>query len=146
MGVDKFLRIVSLAFAVMFGLPGCGALYTMQASSKELDKQPGIEKSGKNDVTRKEFRDDKFLVETAKRYGLMALFAETVYRREFAANDREIIGCKYLEPGWSPENINFGMPKLPGAIEGWERWVPTGQSIPPFPTPHNRLFLLKHTL
>lgn len=140
MRFKRIFPVIALFFVIIFGLSGCGALYTMQASSKELDKEPGVKESGKNDVTRKEFRDDRFLVETAKRYGLMALFAETVYRRELVANSREITGCKYLEPGWPSEDVNFGMPKLPGAIEGWERWVPTDKSVQPCLTHKNGLF------
>jgi hypothetical protein len=96
-------------------------------------------KLGKNDVTEKQFEDDEFLIDMANRYGLMALFAETVYRGELHKNVRDEMGCKYLEPGWEGDG-QYGMPKVPGSASGWERWIPMVSGEPPCINDKNGLY------
>jgi len=104
---------------------GCGALVTHEASRDVYDNK-GDGKPGKNDVSKPKNRDDWFLVEMSKKYGLMALFALTAYRYDMVPSDRDHHGCDYLNPDFLGDR-NFGMPKAVesnSASERWERWVP----------------------
>lgn len=130
----KPLLPVTLAVSLVAAAAGCGPLLTLEASSSRYDKP-----TGKNDVTEKLFEDDEFLADLAKRYGLMALFAEVVYRGELNERDRDRDGCRYLDPGWQG-NRQFGMPRLPGAENGWERWIPKTQGEQPCMNDANGLF------
>ncbi|WP_332855384.1 DUF6792 domain-containing protein [Duganella sp. S19_KUP01_CR8] len=113
---------------------GCGVLHSIDAERKDYDSPPG-----KNDVTMKQFEDDDFLVELANRYGLMALFAETVYRGELNEDVRDEQGCKYLDHGWNGQ-AQYGMPRVPNSASGWERWIPTEPGESPCMKDSNGLF------
>lgn len=113
---------------------GCGAVLTAEADRNVYDAP-----LGSNDITKRAFEDDKFIVEMANRYGLMALFAETVYRAELDEAVRDQLGCMYLVPGWQG-NAQFGMPKVAGAVSGWERWIPTDSGEAPCLNDQSGLF------
>ena len=129
---DLLLKL--LAVVLLSSTLGCGALMTYEVSGKEYDKPPG-----KNDVTPKPFEDDEFLVEMANRYGLMALFAEIVYRSELHEDVRDDQGCKYLVQGQNGD-AQYGMPKIADSTEGWERWIPNGVGAPPCRNDKNGLY------
>lgn len=100
--MQKKWLLVAAVPVIALGLAGCGALLTLEASRSIYD-QP----QGKNDVQKKPFENDEFLVETARRYGLMALFAETAYRGELLEKDRDELSCSYLKPGWSGDGAGI---------------------------------------
>lgn len=129
-------RAAALAAGLLLlgAIPGCGALMTLEASRDAYSKPNGL-----NDVTEKKSEDDEFLVETSRRYGLMALFAETVYRGELQAAARDEQGCQYLDAGWKGD-AQYGMPRAAGAAAGWARWIPTGPGEPPCMNHQNGLF------
>lgn len=105
------LRRVFIACALI-ALLGCGSLVTLNANRSYYDAC--------NDTKRPSDTQDTFLVDTAYRFGLMALFAEVAYRRDRGDSVKDGEGCRYLDG--SPGQESFGMPG------GWKRWVP-----PPLP-------------
>jgi hypothetical protein len=117
----SFKSTLLAVLTIALSTTGCGAIKTWDAASKSYGKKQG----GKNDDTEAVFSEDRYLVDTANRFGLMALFAETAYRRELTLpnqqRDRE--ACEYLEADWNGNRMR-GMPRLADAEEGWERWVP----------------------
>ncbi len=112
-------RLLSLLCATLL-LSGCGALVTLHAGSPQHD--------ARNDRTEPDNRADAFLTEMAERFGVMALFAEVVYRRDLPPEARDGQGCRYLEPGAPP--LDFGMPR-DASGRGWKRWVPPPDLQPP---------------
>lgn len=125
---------IAAGLLLLGAIPGCGALMTLEAS-RDAYSHP----HGPNDVTEKKSEDDEFLVETSRRYGLMALFAETVYRGELQAAVRDEQGCQYLDAGWQGD-AQYGMPRAADAAAGWERWIPTGPGEAPCMNHKNGLF------
>jgi hypothetical protein len=109
---------VTALIVFTFMLCGCGALVTHQVSQrpdvvKALEKKPDL-------------AEDKFLVDMAKRYGLMALFAQTAYRKDLGVKDRDDKACDYLD---APEQdaeaeIRKNMPRISNANGGWMRYRP----------------------
>lgn len=119
--------------AIVLVTTGCGALKTWDADSKSHDAH--------NDTTEAVFRQDRYLVDAAKRFGLMALFAETAYRRELTLPDgqRDREACGYLKADWKGNRLR-GMPRSADDRQGWERWAPGGDAEPPCRNSENGLF------
>lgn len=117
----RFFNKLSWTFLIaclFLAIPGCGALRTLQASSHKYDrKEDGT--GGRNDVAVPNFAEDRYLVDTANRFALMALFAETVYRRELPEKQRDKEGCRYLDK--DQVQPDYGMPRQGEA--GWRRWL-----------------------
>ncbi|OIQ03984.1 MAG: hypothetical protein AUK36_01340 [Zetaproteobacteria bacterium CG2_30_59_37] len=67
---------------------------------------------------------DEFAVTIARKFGLMALFAEVAYRKDIEEETRDELACSYIQSG---EKETFGMPQ-PDAFGHWERWHGT-QSV-----------------
>lgn len=106
----QVVGIIVLTIAVV----GCGPLLTLYAkSSIKCEEMTSADpKCGKPAV-------DEFSQLLANKFGLMALFAEVVYRRDLEEGLRDAGGCDYLN---SSIIIDYGMP---GAKNGrWERWRP----------------------
>ena len=118
-------RIIGLVFIILLVIVvGCGPMRTLEASRDAYSKMEG--QSGVNDVTMPDPNDDWFLVDLSKKYGLMALFALTVYRYDLSPNDRDRHACDYLNPDFSGDR-NFGMPMHSdhrSEFGRWVRWVP----------------------
>lgn len=108
---------IGLAVVLAIALSGCGPLVTAYAGLSSND--------GENDRTQYRPESDALLGEMARKFGLMALFAEVVYRRDIPEDVRDGQGCAYLESGKeNSEAARFGMP---GGGEGqgrWKRWIP----------------------
>ena len=112
----RLARCLSMAL-IPVALSGCGAAVTLYASQDKFDTT--------NSTTRVNNNEDQFLVDVAHRFGLMALFAEVVYRRDFKDAEKDGKGCRYLDGKQaSPDELNFGMPRSGAGREGWRRWVP----------------------
>lgn len=106
------IALISLAFS------GCGVLVTMRANQEEFNEPV-------NSTARSKDSEDTFLVDIAHRFGLMALFAEVVYRRDLNDSNKDGQGCRYLEGKHESEDeLNFGMPHDMHGQGGWRRWVP----------------------
>ena len=82
--VSKWLAAVTVA-AMVISLAGCGVFVTMYANQKSND--------GENDTEKFKPETDRFLVDMAQRFGLMALLAEAVYRRDLPRDARDSGGC-----------------------------------------------------
>lgn len=97
-------------------LAGCGVFVTMHAGQASND--------GQNDTAAFKPETDRFLVDMAQRFGLMALFAEAVYRRDLPREARDSQGCAYLAStaAGSPAPT-YGMPQV--SAGRWLRWTPT---------------------
>lgn len=111
---SRFITAATIV-ALLASLGGCGALVTLYASQTFND--------GQNDTGMLKPESDRFLVDSAKRFGLMALLAEAVYRRDLPREARDDQGCAYLDATAS------GVPAptygLPQASTGrWLRWAP----------------------
>lgn len=100
---------------MVLSLGGCGALVTLYADHKSHD--------GKNDTADFKPETDRFLVDMAQRFGLMALFAEAVYRRDLPRAVRDRDGCAYLAAAASGAAApTYGMPQA--GTGRWLRWTP----------------------
>jgi len=99
-----------------FMLSGCGALVTYEAS-----RQPDVVKALK---ATPDLAEDKFLVDMAKRYGLMALFAQTAYRKDLNVENRDDKACDYLDESTSNYKTDglVHMPRNADGKGGWERY------------------------
>ncbi|MBV1928890.1 MAG: lipase family protein [Gammaproteobacteria bacterium] len=117
---SKSFRLLSL-FLMALMVTGCGPLLTKYADSSRFDEEN--ETSGPN------LAGDEFLNEVARRFGLMALFAEVVYRRDLDKERRDQDGCNYTEESGSVLPT-FGMPtpypEPTKPQKQWKRW--TGSS------------------
>lgn len=112
------LKALLMLLMTMF-LGGCGAVVTLY-SSLEL-------KDGANQTSRPPPETDRFLVDMAHRFGLMALFAEAVYRRDLDDNAKDGKGCAYLTAPAQKDNAEvtrYGMPNGHLGKAGWQRWKP----------------------
>lgn len=106
---------VVLLLALVAALAGCGMLVTAYASLPVNDEG--------NDTAEPALATDRLLGELAQRFGLMALFAEVVYRNDLTQDERDAKGCDYLNGGQpDPAHLAFGMPH--GGEGRWKRWVP----------------------
>jgi hypothetical protein len=110
-------RIITwlLTSMILLLVVGCGPFKTLLADQSKYD--------AKNHTARPNELQDAFLLETANRFGLMALFAETVYRRDLADDLKDSAGCNYLQQ--APEDVSrpyHGMPQ--GKDGAWSRWRP----------------------
>jgi Lipase (class 3) len=120
----------TLGAAVLMLLSGCGTAVTWYAS---MDHN-----NGKNDVRDPKSLNlaaDEYLVDTAMRFGLMALLSEAVYRRDLSREERDARGCAYVaeaKPG--NDGPRYGLPDtVKGSDNGkdnakgkprWLRWAP----------------------
>lgn len=126
---QKFGRWVHIfiSVALITATSGCGSISLFNASMDVHSDDKDRNLYGKNNVTKPDDKDDWFLVDLSKKYGLMALFATTVYRYDLPKSQRDDLGCAYLKDG-SLGDRNFGMPSNSGfgaKGERWERWTPT---------------------
>lgn len=107
-------------------LSGCGTIKSYQ-SAKIVEER----KYDKPDPAK-----DKFVVDMAKRYGLMALFAQTAYREDLPIEARYQKACS--EDGsasGSSDDVLAQMPRQLGAKHGWERWRPQKDRSAASPSP-----------
>lgn len=112
--VSKFTAATAVA-ALLACLSGCGALVTLYASRDFKD--------GDNDTNGFQQETDRYLIDSAKRFGLMALLAEAVYRRDLPREARDDQGCNYLEAAASGAAApTYGLPQ--SGTGRWLRWVP----------------------
>jgi pimeloyl-ACP methyl ester carboxylesterase len=113
--------LAALVVALSTGtLAGCGVLVTLFASLESNDGSNHAPKQPPPLAT------DAYVVETAHKFALMALFAEVVYRRDIPKDVRTGQGCDYLKPGNAgSKRALFGMPRGGAEAGRWERWIPT---------------------
>lgn len=114
-----------LIAAIIFTcMSGCGAIKAINAQSDMHSKMEGH--SGKNDVTRPSPSRDEFLLDMSRKYGLMSLFALTVYRYDLDDTRRAKDGCNLLKR--KPEiDGRYGMPNS-GVVQ-WARWEPESSDL-----------------
>ena len=115
-------------------LSSCGVVRTKYASLQYASRS--------NDTGNPDFRDDVYLYELADRFGLMAHFAQVVYRDDLVTKSKEyadsgelksvrVLGddmgsaCNYLSPNVALPT--YGMPYIMPADESyregmWSRW------------------------
>ncbi|NRF67796.1 hypothetical protein HLB44_12455 [Aquincola sp. S2] len=112
--VSKFVAAMAVT-AMATSLAGCGVFVTMYASQTSND--------GGNDSEKFRPETDRFLVDMAQRFGLMALLAEAVYRRDLPRDARDSDGCAYLATaGSGAPTPTYGMPQV--RTGRWLRWTP----------------------
>ena len=111
--VSKCLAAMAVA-AMATSLAGCGVFVTMYASQKSNDAE--------NDTEMLKPETDRFLVDMAQRFGLMALLAEAVYRRDLPRDARDKDGCAYLATTSGQMAPTYGMPQV--STGRWLRWTP----------------------
>lgn len=95
-------------------LAGCGVARTWYANLRFNDKG--------NDIASLDAQDDALLNEFAQRFGLMALLSEATYRRDLHVDERDTVGCAYLENDVATALPDYGMPF--SSAGRWKRWVP----------------------
>ncbi len=114
LGTARRMATLALA-ATALSLAGCGAIVTMYASLPAQD--------GHNDTEPFKPKTDRFLQDSAQRFGLMALLSEAVYRRDLSQDARDHEGCAYLATAASGvPTPTYGMPQ--DATGRWVRWAP----------------------
>jgi hypothetical protein len=110
---------VGALLLVLWSLSGCGPLLTAYADRSKFDAI--------NDTTQPDGLQDAFMLEMADRFGLMAWFAEIVYRRDFSDVLKDHAGCGYLVAAQAADSKpDFGMPY--GSDGRWTRWLPATTS------------------
>lgn len=110
---------VGALWLALWALSGCGPLLTAYADRSKFDAI--------NDTTQPNGLQDAFMLEMADRFGLMAWFAEIVYRRDFSDALKDHAGCGYLVAAQAADsNPDFGMPY--GRDGRWTRWLPATTS------------------
>ena len=118
-----FSRLYSLLFSffISVGVSGCGAVNVLEASRViyDDDLQKIIRTSGKNDIRIPQYKDDWFLEEMSKRFGLMAFFALVVYGCDEDLLDKYPDACKNT---LVDNTSKFGMPYSDNEKIRWERW------------------------
>jgi broad specificity phosphatase PhoE len=113
----RFSRFIVTAVVASLtaGLAGCGAGLTWYASRPSQD--------GDNDVADFKPDTDRYLIESAQRFGLMALLAEAVYRRDLDRAVRDDEGCAYLDAAaMGAAAPRYGLPEA--GADRWVRWTP----------------------
>ena len=109
------LIIAMVVAGIAISLAGCGVFVTMYAGQKSNDNG--------NDIEKFKPEGDRFLVDMARRFGLMALFAEAVYRRDLPRDARNRDGCAYLTATAAGSTVpTYGMPQV--GTGRWLRWTP----------------------
>lgn len=112
--ISKLFATAAMA-AVLASLAGCGALVTFYASQEFND--------GENDTQAFKPEADRYLIDSAKRFGLMALLAEAVYRRDLPRAERDKQGCAYLAAAATGSPApTYGLPQ--SSTGRWLRWAP----------------------
>jgi len=112
------LVIAAAMAAGLITLSGCGSAITWYASWPIND--------GQNDTGEFQPETDRYLIESAKRFGLMALLAEAVYRRDLPRDNRDQQGCAYLPAAAAGAPApTYGLPQ--GDTGRWVRWTPAGK-------------------
>lgn len=115
-------RLVFVGLPVLLVLmSGCGTLVTYYASF-ELNNAGNAD-----EVEMPPLHADPFLIDMTRKFGVFALFAGVVYRDDYEPNERDGLGCSYLQPGADPKRVEFGMPRDPFGSDKdsrWKRWVP----------------------
>lgn len=118
--ISIFTWRVSLAL-IFLGLSGCGVFATLNANRATYNKGNSIDRASDS--------EDQFLVDIADRFGLMALFAEVVYRRDLKDKEKDGQGCRYLDGKQASDyELNFGMPQDGDGQGRWRRWIPSPAS------------------
>lgn len=124
--IAKRYAEIIIAGALIAVTSGCGSLNLIAANQASLNHDPKHGHNGKNDINKPEAKDDWFLVDMSKKFGLMSLFAMTAYRYDLPQSQRDENGCAYLDNSQKGDP-SFGMPNDKGsnpALGHWERWVP----------------------
>lgn len=112
--ISKLFAVAAMA-ATLACLAGCGALVTFYASRDFND--------GSNDTQAFKPETDRYLIESARRFGLMALLAEAVYRRDLPRAERDHQGCAYLSAAATGAAApTYGLPQ--SSTGRWLRWTP----------------------
>lgn len=107
--VQLLFRAVAILFLVSV-MPGCGPFITLYAILFKKCEASDPEKC-------KASKSDEFSEKLAQTFGIMALFAEVVYRRDYLIDTRNSHACEYLA---APTDDDYGMPS---SNEGrWKRW------------------------
>ncbi|WP_418317914.1 DUF6792 domain-containing protein [Piscinibacter sakaiensis] len=119
---SRFLLRISSTLLLAAALSGCGAALTYYASLPQNDAG--------NDLSEPSLASDVFLTEMAREFGLMALFADVVYRRDIPADRRIGSGCNYLG-GDDAKVPSFGMPHGGPQDGRWKRWNPKIDGVQP---------------
>lgn len=116
--MKRVLAFAPLPTFVLMGLgmTGCGVLVTIDAKSDKYNAAPKSSAA---------LKSDEFMLDASRRFGLMALFSEVVYRRDLKNDAKDGQGCRYLEGKQKSDyELNFGMPRTNKDEGGWKRWVP----------------------
>jgi hypothetical protein len=127
MPVRKVFRLPPLLLLSVVAA-GCGPLVTKVADSSRFNKG--------NDIGPPSLANDDFLNDAASRFGLMALFAEVVYRRDLDIGVRDQDGCAYAA-GNGRALPSFGMPDQNSQANSseprkrWKRWLANSGNSPP---------------
>ncbi len=103
------LRGMGLAALLFPLLSGCGAVRTWNATDHRYDNG--------NASPARPVHKNPAMQSAAQHYGLMALFADLVYRNEWATGARQANTCRYLDTAHVHET-DLNLP------EGWTRWLP----------------------
>lgn len=112
--ISKLFAVAAMT-ATLACLAGCGALVTFYASRDFND--------GSNDTQAFKPETDRYLIESARRFGLMALLAEAVYRRDLPRAERDHQGCAYLAAAATGAAApTYGLPQ--SSTGRWLRWTP----------------------
>jgi len=113
------LFLIGVWLLALVASTGCGPLLTVYADRSKFDAI--------NDTAEPHGQPDALMLDLADRFGLMALFAETVYRRDFSDALKDHAGCWYLVAAQAADsNPDFGMPY--GSDGRWTRWLPATTS------------------
>lgn len=121
--MSKQAVAVAISVFLLGFLGGCGTVKSLYASLPIHDAGNASEED------KPALHDDPFLVDMARKFGLYALFAGTVYRDDYADTQRDGKGCDFLQPGYNDvKHLHYGMPAPAGndgaGGPGWRRWIP----------------------
>ena len=116
------IAVVALVFLATFGmLVGCGTVRTFYASWEKFDDR--------NPARNERPFENRYAIEIARRFGLMALFSEIAYRHDL--DGKRTLNGDESDCNLS-ENKRFGMPEA----EGEGRWyrltaIPSTRGVDP---------------
>ena len=119
--IRRFIQSAASKIVIILttlSLTGCGAIVTLRADQKKYDYPI-------NDITLPTVLEDKFLIDTSRKYGLMALFALLASRQDLKEVGIDGNGCRYLSNSSEFNNdIFYGMPQHDNGQGQWKRWTP----------------------
>ncbi|GAB4060248.1 DUF6792 domain-containing protein [Uliginosibacterium sediminicola] len=113
---SKTLKAVMIMAIAL--LPACGGLATLIASQDTYQ------------TDKRRYEYNQFETEIARKFGLMALLAQTAYRHDLDTEGIDGNGCRYLkDPKKFRKDLYFGMPQNDEKKGGWSRWVPSAEAL-----------------